>query len=231
MKINRAPHSAINAIDPGKALRTLRNERGWTLLELSQLTGLPLSTLSKVERNKMSLNYEKMVRIATSLNIDIGVLFAAGPSPTSSVAPPTSGRRSVTRSGDGHRIETETAIQHYPAADLLRKQLVPLFMELKAKTRAELGDLISHPGEEFVAVLEGAMELWTEFYAPVRLEKGDSIYFDSMMAHGYVSVSEEPCKILSVNATVGWGIDFSAERDDDIAQSERVRLISSRTKP
>ncbi|WP_397586105.1 helix-turn-helix domain-containing protein, partial [Sphingorhabdus sp.] len=41
--------------DPGRVLRSLRAERGWTLAELSSRTGLPVSTLSKVENNKMAL--------------------------------------------------------------------------------------------------------------------------------------------------------------------------------
>jgi transcriptional regulator with XRE-family HTH domain len=228
MKISHSAPSNDIPMEVGKALRALRNERGWTLLELSNLTGLPLSTLSKVERNKMSLTYEKMVRIATSLNIDIGVLFAAAPTRVALVKSPISGRRSITRIGEGHRIETETAIQQYPAADLLRKHLVPIYMELKARSRAELGDLISHPGEEFVAVLEGAMELWTEFYSPVRLEKGDSIYFDSSMAHGYIAASEDKCMVLSINATVGWGSDASRSSANEIPQSDVAKLISSR---
>lgn len=192
--------------NPGAVLRSLRADRGWTLLELSQRTGLPVSTLSKVETGKMTLTYDKMVRIATGLNIDIGVLFAA-PEEQQPAAPtaPRSGRRSITRAGEGHQIDTSNGLQTYPATDLLGKQLVPLFMEVRARSRDEFGPLLRHPGEEFVVVLQGVLELHTEFYAPARLEAGDSIYFDSSMAHGYVAATDEPCRILSVNATAEWG--------------------------
>jgi transcriptional regulator with XRE-family HTH domain len=213
--------------DPGAALRSLRAERRWTLQELSRRTGLPISTLSKVENNKMSLTYDKMVRIATGLNIDIGVLFAAPAASTAASRHALPGRRSITRADEGHLIETATAIQHYPATDLLGKQLVPLFAEVKARSRAEFGKLLRHPGEEFVVVLEGVLELHSEFYAPVRLNKGDSIYFDSMMAHGYVAASEEPCRILSVNATVGWGSEpITSDEAADALPSDIVRLVS-----
>ena len=55
-----------------------------------------------------------------------------------------------------------------------------------------------HPGEEYLYVLEGTLEFHTEIYAPVRLEKGDSVYFDSGIAHAYVAVGSKPCRVLSM---------------------------------
>ena len=48
------------------------------------------------------------------------------------------------------------------------------------------GELVRHPGEEYVYVLDGSIEVHTEFYDPVVLEKGESIYLDSQMGHAYV---------------------------------------------
>jgi uncharacterized cupin superfamily protein len=58
-----------------------------------------------------------------------------------------------------------------------------------------------HPGEEFVYVLEGILELHTEMYTPARLEAGDSVYFDSGMRHAYIAVGDAPCRILSICTT------------------------------
>lgn len=192
---------------PGLVLRALRAERRWTLADVSTRTGLTISTLSKVENGRMALNYDKMMRIATGLNIDIGVLFAAPVAPVA--ARPdmavNGGRRSITRAGEGRMIETRNLTQHYPAADLLNKQIVPIITEVKARSREEFGDLLRHPGEEYVLVIEGTLELHSELYAPVRLEAGDSIYFDSNMAHGYVAAGTDVCRILSVCSTADWG--------------------------
>jgi transcriptional regulator with XRE-family HTH domain len=202
---------------PGEILRALRAEHRWTLADISARTGLTISTLSKIENGRMTLNYDKMMRVATGLNIDIGVLFAA-PVPQAADSPsgaPGGGRRSVTRAGEGRLIETRNLVQHYPAADLLNKQIVPIITEVKARSRAEFGDLLRHPGEEYVLVLSGTLELHSELYAPVRLEAGDSIYFDSKMAHGYVAVGEASCRILSVCSTMDWGVSASSEEDQD----------------
>lgn len=216
---------------PGATLRAHRIAKGLTLAEVSERTGLPVSTLSKVENGKMSLTYDKMMRIATGLAIDIGVMFAT---PTRTSAPDAvapAGRRSVARVGEGRIIETPNAVQLYPAADLLNKQLVPIISDIKSRTRAEYGDLLRHPGEEYVLVLEGAIELHTEFYAPVRLEAGDSIYFDSAMAHGYVAAAPGRCRILSVCSTAEWGVGAGAgagaseENGVDHVVASRMRVV------
>ncbi len=181
---------------PGAVLKSLRLANGWTLAEVSRRTGLPVSTLSKVENDKMSLSYDKLARISRGLEIDIGLLFAmdGAAAPLSLVT----GRRSITRAGEGRVIETETYGHIYPATDLLNKRFVPIVAEVRARSLSEFSELIRHPGEEYTFVLEGTVELHTDLYAPVTLEVGDSIYFDSGMGHVYLSAGPGFCRVLSI---------------------------------
>ena len=48
-------------IKPGAALKALRTEKGWSLADLSRRTGMPLSSLSKVENDKMDLTIDKLL--------------------------------------------------------------------------------------------------------------------------------------------------------------------------
>ena len=184
------------AARPGSALRALRLEKGWTLADVSRRTGLPISTLSKVENDKLSLSYDKLARISKGLEIDIGILFAQDVTrnPLSLVT----GRRSIARAGEGRSIETEVYGHLYPATELLNKRFVPIIGEIRARSLAEFGEMIRHAGEEYAYVLEGCVELHTDLYAPVRLAAGDSIYFDSGMGHAYVAVGTAPCRVLSI---------------------------------
>jgi len=186
---------------PGAAVRALREQRGWTLADVSERTGLSVSTLSKVENDKMSLTYDKLSRISKGLAIDIGQLFTASSasgSAASSKAREFSGRRSVSRSGEGSVIDTSNYGHVYPATELLSKQMVPIFGQPKARTLEEFGELLRHSGEEFSVVLEGAVLFHTELYAPVLLQEGDSVYFDSSMGHAYLRVGDGPCRVLTV---------------------------------
>ena len=180
---------------PGSVLKGLRLANGWTLSEVSRRTGLPVSTLSKVENDKMSLSYDKLARISLGLDIDIGLLFSSEPSAPLSLA---TGRRSITRAGEGRVIETEPYGHIYPATDILNKRFVPILAEVRAHSVSEFDELIRHPGEEYTFVLEGTIELHTDLYAPVTLEVGDSIYFDSGMGHVYLSKGPRPARVLTI---------------------------------
>ena len=180
---------------PGAVLRAVRTRRDWTLAEVSRRTGFPVSTLSKIENDRVSLTYDKLTRLSAGLGVDISLFFsgvADASEPTS-----TPGRRSITRAGEGRSIESKTYSHVYPAADLLSKKMIPIVVELRARTLAEFGDLVRHTGEEFIYVLEGAVEIHTSLYAPVQLHAGDSVYLDSTMGHAYVAVDRKSTRLNS----------------------------------
>lgn len=187
---------------PGAVVRAIRTNKGWTLADLSKRIGIPVSTLSKVETGKMSLNYEKLLSISTGLDVDIARLFSTNSPVLPAPAAAAIGRRSITPSGEGQSITTATYNYVYPAADLLNKALNPMFIDIKIRSIEEFGDLMRHPGEEYAVVLEGQCEFHSDLYAPTLLNKGDSIYFDGAMGHGYVAVGEGPCRILSICSAI-----------------------------
>lgn len=187
--------TGLSQARPGAVVKEERLRRGWTLADASERTGLTISTLSKVENDKISLSYDKLARLSQGLGIDISRLFGGGDlPPQKSVV----GRRSVTRRHEGRVIETPTYGHRYLAADLLSKSFIPVVAEIKIRSIEEFGDLVTHAGEEFAFVLEGAVDLYTAMYAPVRLNAGDSIYFDSAMGHAYIAASEGACRVLSI---------------------------------
>lgn len=185
-----------NLVKPGPILRALRLQKGLRLADVAARTGFPVSTLSNIENSKVGLNYEKIARLSKGLNVDIGVFFAE----EAATAQPASatGRRSIVRRADGRVIDTRAYQNRILATDLLNKRFVPIITEVFARTIEEFGDLSRHGGEEFTYVLEGTLEVHTELYEPVRLETGESIYFDSGMAHGYVAVGKERCRALTI---------------------------------
>ena len=60
--------------------------------------------------------------------------------------------------------------------ELRRKRMIPVLTRIRARSVAEFGELVHHSGEEYIYVIEGRVEIHTEFYDPITLEAGESIY-------------------------------------------------------
>jgi transcriptional regulator with XRE-family HTH domain len=201
-------------VRPGAALKALRAERGWSLTEVSRRTGMPVSSLSKIENDKMDLTLDKLLRISVALETDIAGLFTP-PSPPYPQGE-SSGRRSITRAGEGKAIETHIGVYRYLAYELLNKHSIPIIIDVTAKSLEEFGEFNRHPGEEILYVIEGELDLYTNMYLPANLKKGDCIYFDSNMGHAYIAVGDAPCRILSICVA---------------PESELLKLIEGKSKP
>jgi mannose-6-phosphate isomerase-like protein (cupin superfamily) len=76
--------------------------------------------------------------------------------------------------------------------------MVPILARIRAHDIAEFEEPVRHQGEEFVFVLEGAVEVHLQFYTPVVLTKGQGMYLDSSMSHAYVAKDCESALILAV---------------------------------
>ena len=76
--------------------------------------------------------------------------------------------------------------------------MIPFKSRIRARSFDDFPGWVRHSGEEFLLVLEGAIDLYSEHYEPLRLRAGDSVYYDSAMGHACVSVSEEDALILWV---------------------------------
>ncbi len=187
----------------GKLLKGLRARNGWTLKEMSEHSGIPVSTLSKVEHDRLTLTYDKLLQLSQRLRIRISELFAE---PGESNGPAVTARRSVGALDRAVRVLTPNYDYHYLCTELRKKRMIPILTTIRAKSLEEFGDLVRHPGEEYVYVLKGAIQVYTEFYDPVLLQEGESIYIDSNMGHAYLAA--EDC-----SEAITLGICSSAEED------------------
>lgn len=191
----------------GATIRRLRSERGWTLRDLSERSGISQSALSRVETGQITLSFDRAHALARALEADFSVFLkqmgsteAAAPSSGASVT----GWRSLTRRGEGHHVTQKNADYEYLCGDFLFRKTVTGIALITAKSLEDHGPFVTHPGEEFVHVLDGSVTLATEYYAPLTLGVGDSLQFDSMTPHAWFSVSEQPARILFTVTDPRW---------------------------
>jgi transcriptional regulator with XRE-family HTH domain len=196
----------MHTAKPGIALKNLRKSNHWTLLDVSKRTGVPASTLSRIENDQISPTYDLLLRLSRGLSLDLTQLLSIdGGQPPHDSAISTAiqpGRRSVNRKKDGEVVPMSNHTLRYLSTDLLNKQITPIICEYRARTLEEFGDFMRHDGEEFLYVMEGELELHTECYSPLVLAAGESTYFDSRMGHAYLARGEGPCRALSVCTVV-----------------------------
>jgi len=168
----------------GGLLRSLRARKGWTLKQMSEHAGIPLSTLSKVEHDRLTLTYDKLLQLSQRLNLRMSELFAEQ---DEAPEPAVTARRSIGRIEDAIRVTTPNYDYYYLCPELRRKRMIPVLTRVRAKSIEEFGELVRHSGEEYIHVLEGRMEVHTEFYDPIVLETGEAVYIDSNMGHAYIA--------------------------------------------
>lgn len=181
-------------LDLGNRVRELRKARDWTLEQAANQAGLARSTLSKIENGQMSPTYDALKKLAVGLQISVPQLF------TPPEKDQVNGRMTVTPSGEGADHATATYEHQLLSESLTKKQMLPYRARVRARSMEEFDGWVRHDGEEFLYVLTGVIRLYTEFYEPVEMRRGDSAYYDATMGHNVISVSDEDATILWVTS-------------------------------
>jgi transcriptional regulator with XRE-family HTH domain len=207
----------------GSLIRLVRQKNGWTLRQMSEKVGIPLSTLAKVEADKLSLTYDKLQQFTSRLGLTMVEFLAQGEAPATELLPKVvTARRSLTVSGNSIQIATPNYDYEYLCADLRKKRMVPIFMRIRSHDIGEFGEPLKHQGEEFIFVIEGTIEVHLQFYSPVTLTEGQGIYLDSTMGHAYMAKDCESALVLAVCSSE----DPNLERElISLAENEAVPIV------
>jgi transcriptional regulator with XRE-family HTH domain len=189
----------------GGLIRRIRAERDWTLAQMSAAVGIPLSTLAKIEHDRLSLTYDKLLQLSDRLGVSFAELFSM---PTAAQNPVATGRRSVVGESNTITVISRNYDDNYLCSELRNKIMTPIIIDVKAGDIDEFGPLISHDGEEFIYVLSGSIVIHTSFYEPAQIDAGGGHYLDSQMGHAYVRAEGcDSATILAVCASKVEGLE------------------------
>lgn len=173
----------------GKKIKKIRNERAFSLRDLASQVDLSASFLSQIEQGKASPSIENLKKIANCLDVKVSYLIEDEEVKKDTVLIRKNERDSI------ESIDSNTKISLLTSNDI-DKHMEPIYYEIGPK--GESGrDYFSHPGEEFVFVLQGNLEVYIndKRYA---LEEGDSLYFKSSQKHKFTNQTDEIAKVLWV---------------------------------
>ncbi len=175
-----------------RMLRRVRRENGWTLARVAEKTRIAVSTLSKIENNQTSPNFDVLMRLCDGIGLDLSELLGGG-----SFANFARGSRTVNRKADGVECENDRGRYCLLSGELAQKALQPVLVRVPRET-IETPVLRGHVGEEFLYVLKGPLKFYMEPYSTILLQTGESVYFDGRMPHGFASAGEEDAVVLAV---------------------------------
>lgn len=188
----RTDRPAPDRFNIGQRLKALRIAHKLTVAALSERAGVARSTISKIENSQMSPTFDVIQKLCEGLGENIAGFFSESGNEF-----PT-GRRSITRHGQGKKYNNNRYDHEVLCTDLSHKKMFAALSTIKARDIKEFDNWVSHGGEEFFHVISGEVMVYSELYEPLHLKAGDSMYYDCTMGHATISASEEDAKILWV---------------------------------
>ncbi|NEA53666.1 helix-turn-helix transcriptional regulator [Streptomyces sp. SID13666] len=171
----------------GPRLRALRHDRGTTLAQLSEMTGISLSTLSRLESGKRKPTLELLLPLAKAHGVALDELVGAPDTGDPRIRP-----RPFTRHG-----QTFVPLTRHLGGLHAYKQILPV--GTGADVRPGQG---THEGYEWLYVLSGKLRLALGDHDLV-LTAGEAAEFDTRTPHGFANAGTYPVEFLSLFGAQG----------------------------
>ena len=175
----------------GSRIRAIREERGLSLGELSNLTGFPEEMLADIEMDKIQPQLGTVIKLSKALHSAFSRVVSGVGDKLYSVTRAHE-RRSISRS-TSHRGQKQVYTYKSLAPEVKGRHMEAMLVQLEENPDAEKS---VHEGEEFIFVLEGVavLQIADESF---DLEPGDSVYYLSTTPH-LIAAKSGQATILAV---------------------------------
>jgi transcriptional regulator with XRE-family HTH domain len=176
----------------GPRLRALRKQRGGTLAQLSEATGVSVSTLSRLESGQRRPTLELLLPLARAYQVPLDELVGAPQTGDPRVHP-----RPFSRNGS-----TFVPLSRQPGGLQAYKQILPPDPDAVVETRV-------HEGYDWLYVLSGRVRLVLGEHELV-LSKGEAAEFDTRVPHWIGAAGDRPAELLALYGSQGERIHVRA---------------------
>ena len=175
----------------GARIRRIREHKGLSLQELSNLTGFDEKFLAGIESAEVQPQLGTVIKLSKALDSAFGRIVSGVGERFFSITRKNE-RRTVSRSSDHDGKEHLYAYKSL-APDVKGRHMEALIVQLE---QAQKKDISVHDGEEFIFVLNGIVELHISD-EKFDLEPGDSVYYLSTTPH-FIAAKSGKATILAV---------------------------------
>lgn len=179
--ISKSPSEGIEAI--GQRIKTLREEKGLSLDELSKLTGFDVELLSNIESNKVQPQLGTVIKLSKALDSAFSRLVSGVGDRLYSIT--RRHEQKVISRSTSQKGQKQVYLYKSLAPEVKGRHMEALIVKLEENPYKEMS---VHEGEEFIYVLDGvvALNIGQDSY---DLEPGDSAYYLSTTPHLVASKS------------------------------------------
>ena len=180
----------------GEKIKSLRETREISVAELAERTALSVEQIERIENNVDIPSLAPLIKIARALGVRLGT-FLDDQDEVGAVICRKQETTDATISFSNNAADARTHM-HYHSLSKSKagRHMEPFIIDIEAVGEADY-ELSSHEGEEFVYVMEGAIEVFHGKNKYV-IEAGDTIYYDSIVPHHLHGYQGQAAKILAV---------------------------------
>ena len=182
----------LKILEMAARIRDLREIVGLTTAEMALKTGVSEEEYIACENARRDLNFAFLYRCALALGVDVTDIIEG--------ASPRLAGYTVTRKGDGQRIEQAHGMVYYNLASAFKNRIAePLLVVSAYSEEAQNADieLTTHEGQECDIIVSGALKIQIGDHVEI-LKEGDSIYYDSDTPHGMIAVGGTDCVFYAI---------------------------------
>ena len=195
-------------------IRELREIMGLSVGEMALRTGVSEEEYAACERGAHDLSFAFIYRCAMAFNVNVTDIVQG--------ASPTLKGYTITRSGEGARIEQAHGMVYYNLAAAFQNRISePLYVDCAYSVEAERSDieLTTHEGQECDLVISGTLKLQIGSHTEI-LRPGDCAYYDSSIPHGMIAVGGEDCRFYAIVLNPA-----SYRADADVAEQQNPAAL------
>lgn len=176
----------------GAVLRKRRTTQGLKIADVAKHAGISQGMLSRIENAQVSTSLDTLHRVCDTLGLHLSQLFQDfdRPEGTAQHIKNNEGLEVVKRGTERGHTYHLLSYQQGP-----HKNIEPFLVMMD--DASEVFPTFSHPGTEFLYLLEGKLE-YRHGNHTYLLEPGDSLTFDGEIPHGPEQLYDVPIKLLSI---------------------------------
>jgi transcriptional regulator with XRE-family HTH domain len=186
------PETAKEGVEEiGARIRTLREEKGLSREELSNLTGFDVGLLERIEKDEVQPQLGTVIKLSKALDSAFGRIVSGVGDKIYSIT--RKDERKIISRSTSQRGSRRAYTYMSLAPEVKGRNMEALLVRLEEDPEEEIS---VHEGEEFIFVLDGLVKLKIGQDA-FELQPGDSVYYLSTTPH-HISAKKGKAAILAV---------------------------------